>query len=635
MPLPALAAGAMLILIAGLVYVAAPCQQPQADPTPPQNDQTSQPATKPNENPAQKPTDPAVDARAVEACYLTRRNGVPFMAQKTFKPVELDVRSLPGLEEVAEGLRKRGRKLPYSVWLQEQENEMRVNNLGVEVRLVQSLRAFVSPDDGHILAFDLAVSNGGTPQRLIGHLTKDGVSVDTYTGGKLTEASKEISFTSQTHILPLGMEFVHSVMSLQKRKVMEGRFFLPQTMNFAFVVAKADVTEMIAVRGVNHQCMRYDVAVSSNQALEGSVAKQQMWFDLQSGRMVRRVGQDTGLADNEQEITEQVEPRELESLQTLVIRPPPATPTRPFPYPLDKTLTYRMNGSDGKFLGRIAVKFSKEPAGASWPAGYIAESHTDLDTRSSKRRETAFTRFDENFVPIQYRLRGEETVETRAYFDYTGTFKDGGLKLTLNRHVDGARTVDTPPVPAPKETVLDYMRLISIEDEAPTDERVRKSRTQSELYERVLSQGTYVIDFHRVEHLAGLLLHLPACPTPKDPKAPIATLYTKLPLYHVRQNQAGVLLFSEYPEVLPPPPEDEKPDEAVPLVPCTVVNVGSPMLPCKVLVDPNGRLMQWTSYYGTGEVIYTLEDPQMKLREDRERIRKGQEGPTLLRPPWE
>jgi hypothetical protein len=38
--------------------------------------------------------------------------------------------------------------------------------------------------------------------------------------------------------------------------------------------------------------------------------------------------------------------------------------------------------------------------------------------------------------------------------------------------------------------------------------------------------------------------------------------------------------------------------------------------------------------YGAHEIVFTLDDPIMQRREEKIRVLRGQEGPTLIRPPW-
>src|SRR5205085_10078084 len=113
--------------------------------------------------------------------------------------------------------------------------------------------------------------------------------------------------------------------------------------------------------------------------------------------------------------------------------------------------------------------------------------------------------------------------------------------------------------------------------------------------------------------------------------------FQKAALYLVRQNRCGVLLFEIRNEVKPKLTERQKrclADEDLKEPPLFVASATAAMMPCRMLLTPDGRILELAMKYGSGDVSYTLDDPIMRRRAERARIQKLQEGPKLVRPPW-
>ena len=109
----------------------------------------------------------------------------------------------------------------------------------------------------------------------------------------------------------------------------------------------------------------------------------------------------------------------------------------------------------------------------------------------------------------------------------------------------------------------------------------------------------------------------------------------------MRQNLTGIPQFAIQPEYRAPKQTtseldpDLKSAETLPDdPPLFVAGTSHSMMPCTMLLDAAGRLMQLNMKYGAHEIVFTLEDPVMQHREEKLRELRGQEGPVLIRPPW-
>ncbi|MCY3018637.1 MAG: hypothetical protein NTW87_06355, partial [Planctomycetota bacterium] len=164
---------------------------------------------------------------------------------------------------------------------------------------------------------------------------------------------------------------------------------------------------------------------------------------------------------------------------------------------------------------------------------------------------------------------------------------------------------------------------------------------------RALSPGTQLFDFNRVEHLATLVYRFPLPPPgpvtapgekgekKQETKPPIA--YQKAALFAVRQNLCGVVLFEIKPEAQPGLTERQRRRQGATAgddPQLYVVTANNPMLPCRMLLTPDGRLLELALKHGSREVVYTLDDPIMRRRAERAKHKKLDDGPQLIRPPW-
>ena len=169
------------------------------------------------------------------------------------------------------------------------------------------------------------------------------------------------------------------------------------------------------------------------------------------------------------------------------------------------------------------------------------------------------------------------------------------------------------------------LRRISLPgEEEPVSEPA--NRVQNERFTRPLSRGTFVHDYHRIEHLAVALYRLPF-PEPQTAKGPPTVARQRVALYAVRHNKSALAPFAVSIEPKPKDSEKESPDFYIAMT-------NSRLAPGRVLLDDKGRIIQWVTRYGTKEVVYTLDDPVMRKREKRAQFSPTQDGPMLLRPPW-
>src|SRR5206468_2916238 len=118
---------------------------------------------------------------------------------------------------------------------------------------------------------------------------------------------------------------------------------------------------------------------------------------------------------------------------------------------------------------------------------------------------------------------------------------------------------------------------------------------------------------------------------------PVKLDYEKAAMYLVRQNRCGVLLFEMRPEPKPKLTERQEKrllDAELNEPPLYVASASAAMMPCRMLLRPDGVILELSMKYGSGDVTYTLDDPIMRHREEAEKKKKLQEGPRLIRPPW-
>ncbi|MBE7463155.1 MAG: hypothetical protein HS116_06605 [Planctomycetes bacterium] len=634
------------LLAAGLYALSSPATPP-ADPEP---EPAELPYPKPA-NPLPKQYTPEELARdggpspRIIASFLTRRGPTPFQSLLRYDKVPVPIQQMPGWREVVAYLQIHGQEPPPVVFRVDQITESVVNNLGERAHSVISSKSFLHPSDPRTLAYDITITSGGIPQRMVGHLFKRGVMVEVYRGEQLADRN-EIALPTKMSILPVEIEFIHlwQPATVKPGDTARWSFFVPEVSGFVLLEAVFKGLEQISHGGQTHQCARYDVKTASTKSREGVFSRQRMWFDMASGIMLRRMDFEEGV-DEETEglVTERVEPEELESLQALEIRAP-ELPQAPLPYELGKEYFWRVDAR-GQRLGRVHATFHAQEADKWGPAGLRAEAEVRVETGGSLRREKALTRYDEHGFPVFYKAQGEEAVESQADYVVEALFGEGRVRTHLFRHLHGAaagssamhpETVHpngTPLSPASAEHDACWLRPVPLSDDEEEKQEEQQERMQDQDVERPIDSGVFVFDHHRIEQLALLASRLPRPPAPKAGEAG-EIKYQKVALYTVRRHQAGVLQFAIQAE--PPLPDPEsgeilaEPDGPTLYLASSV----STLLPCTMLLGPDGRLLQLISRYGTGEVIYTLDDPIMRAREARAREQRGQEGPQLIRPPW-
>jgi hypothetical protein len=151
---------------------------------------------------------------------------------------------------------------------------------------------------------------------------------------------------------------------------------------------------------------------------------------------------------------------------------------------------------------------------------------------------------------------------------------------------------------------------------------------------RPLTPGTYLFDFNRLEHLQALVYKFVLPKLPAKDEVP-ETVYQKAALFFVRQNRGGVLMF----EITPEPKLQAKgrkhtaaDDDGEGQL--FIVSVANAMMPCSMLLSPDGRILELCMKYGSGEITYTLDDPIMRRRAERAQRETLKKGPMLLRPNW-
>jgi len=583
--------------------------------------------------------EPPLDPKRIAACYLTHKGGAPFQAQVRFLPQIAPVEAMPGFEDVEDALRREGQPLPPTVQVMDQYSETRADVLGVKTRTLVSYRTYLNALDGRILAYDLGITSGGVPTRYVGFLSRKGVTVETYRGMVRVD-QREVDGPRGTLIMPQELEFMHYVFVRKpdRKDPLLASFFVPELMNFVTLAARPMGRESLPFRGVNRECAKYEVRVSAGQAREGASSLQMLWFDVRDNTLLQRIDYQDGVPHAEYPHSERVDFSALEGLQHLAIRPPADMPApRALPFELDREQRFTVRARD-KVIGRVRLKFSKHPADRSGPVGYLSDATVELSTESGMRRELAQTRYDTALVPFAYFAQGEEAGDALAAYKLEATYRDGKFTLRQQRDVRGSEGAE--PQALQVHGALDPVWGMPLEridlDSEPA--AIFQPRAQDVTSSRLLSAGTFLYDFNRVEHLIALASRLPLTETPAGKKPEdVAPVFQRAALFSIRRNQGAVALIGVRPEPRPERPQDDPEllgdleEEGPPLC---VATARSAALNCTLLLAPDGRLMQFTENYGTNEVTYTLDDPIMRRREANEKKLRGQQGPTLLRPPW-
>jgi hypothetical protein len=109
--------------------------------------------------------------RRVHTIFTTRKRDVLYQALVRYEPVNVNADDVPGLSEIAQAYGKQGRDLPQMFRRIDQETEMTTDNLGEPLRFVSGIKLYLNPaDGGKVVAYDMAQTTGGQPQRMVGNI---------------------------------------------------------------------------------------------------------------------------------------------------------------------------------------------------------------------------------------------------------------------------------------------------------------------------------------------------------------------------------------------------------------------------------------------------------------------------------
>ena len=578
----------------------------------------------------------------IQAVLTTRRRDATYQALVRYDPATVLSVEVPGLQDIDQALAMEGKRLPSEIRRIDQETEMFVDNLGQPLHSIMTYSAFVNVD-GKVVAYELAQSSGGTPERMVGHLTRKGVVVDIFRGNQHVDTN-EVTFPNGKTFIPVEMELIpqwfqtHPEQAERKEPVLFS-LFMPEVMGFILLKAKPVEEQVIPIADANYECSRFEVWTRSLQASEGQQAHQVMWFDKRTGVLRRIEDIDPTLKPGEGPITERTDVKGLARLSQST-EPVAQLKPHPFPYPLNRPMQYFVNIKDQE-IGRIRLKF--EPAKTGGDAGFTGTAVVDIGAAGMKRHETSTTQFNANWEVIGYSANGQESGESAT--DYTVDASLRGEKLSVTQH---RRTV--PPKSAVSAatrnsaddeidktlwpTGKDPLTRIPVSDEdvKSADEPDLKPTTMDQHIDRPLTKGSFVYDHNRLEQLAAMACRLPL-PEIKAGESPL--LYQKAAMYFVRQNRAGILLFEIGPEPKPALTERQKARQTDSDEPqLFVASASSAMMPCRLLLAPDGKILELSLKLGPNEVTYTLDDPIMRRRAERAKREKLKLGPRLLRPDW-
>ncbi|HEY3324664.1 MAG TPA: hypothetical protein VGP72_29705 [Planctomycetota bacterium] len=614
--------------------------------------------------------------RTIHTVLTTRKGGTVYQAFVRYQPQNVPLAEVPGLSDLSSIM-----QLPPFITRVDQETEMLIDNLGQVGRSVISSHLYLHPYTAHVIAYDLASTSGGQAQRFVGHLTRSGITVEVFRGGESIDRH-ELPFSSRDTFIPVEYEFIHQWFlnnpeALKAQRPVNFSIFIPEVMCFLLLTATPKGEEVVPIGSATYDCARYEVITTSTQSAETLQGRQTMWFDKRKGVMMKREDFEASLKPGDAPVTERGGIENLAQMQELLVRAP-TLPPKPLPYPLDQNITYTVQvptkpdaasktsasppkETGGAEFGRVRLHFSRCSANAAaGGATYEAVASVNLESQSSGRHETATTRFDANWMPIWYEASGDEFGEgdAKATYALAARVRSKQIEVSLKREVDQQQNSDTAPeTQNPKsknQNPEDPLVRVPISDEELKAQQTTRSapRLTAQTIARPLSEGTFLYDFNRVEQLAVLAARLPLPPAGTEAGATGSPLpregeglgvrgpqasYQKAALYCVRQNRCGIIMFEIKPEPRPALSERQKlrlttRDRQEPQL--YVASVASALLPCRMLLTPDGRMLELTLKYGNQEVVYTLDDPIMRYRAERARRQKLQEGPQLIRAPW-
>jgi hypothetical protein len=589
--------------------------------------------------------------REVQTVLTTRRRDATYQALVRYRPQMMQSSEIPGVQEVRQALAAEGKTLPSQIRRVDQETEMFMDNLGQPLHSIMSYMAYVNID-GRVVAYDLAQSSGGVAERLVGHLTRKGAIIDIYRGGQRIDTN-EVTFPNMKTFIPVEMELIpqwyqtHNEMLERKEPVLFS-LFMPEVMGFILLKAKPLDDQVIPIADATWNCARYEVWTSSMQSNEGQKAHQIMWFDKQpdSGLLMRVEDIDPSLKPGEGPVTERRGVEELAHLRQS-FEVVPELPKHDFPYPLGQTLLYTVHNGDQE-IGHVHIKFDPVTAEPEPEAAIKATAVVDIGASGNRRHEGATTIFNKNFEALRYTAVGQESNELTTDYSVEAKIAAGQLAMSLTRHTPPPvvlkKTEAAPNPNAPKDQFAelwpsgsDPLHRVPINDEdakSEEDATAAPKDTRQQIT-RPLTKGTFLFDHNRLEQLAALAYRLPL-PDLQNKDAP-RTLYQKAGLCFVRQNRAGIVLFEITPEPKPVLTDRQKQREALETgnePQLFVANVSSAMMPCSMLLAPDGRILELTLKLGAKEITYTLDDPIMRRRAERAKREKMKQGPRLLRPEW-
>ena len=622
--------------------------------------------------------------RKIHTIFTTRKKEVTYQALIRYEPRTVNWDEAPGRADLMQLFARQGKDLPPVLRLIEQETEMLSQNLGEPLRFVTSIKYYLNPIDGRVLGYDMAQTTGAQSQRMVGHLTKSGLAIDVYRGGQLADR-QDISFVRDTFI-PVEYEFMHqwfqqpaNAVAAMRREPIKFSIFVPEAMMQVLLVIKPLEDERISVADATYWCSKYEVLTVSTQSSEGLFARQEMWFDKESGRIMRRQDFDASLDQADAPVTER-EPYqridELKRLGELVIKPP-VVPYKPADFLLDQDMDYSVTASDkSKALGRLKLRFSRlgenkqppfVPQDQVMPAEcvYFSTGTVNMDTGGTLRDEVAVTLYDAKWNALAYETRGQEKAGAKRNYRIAALIGGGKLKYFSHRetipelkfaalHTAALIGFDlgTRAAASSESEWRDPLRRVPVSDDEVTAQQEEKApRLADQSWSRAFPDGTFISDFNRLEHLAVLACRFPLPPPPEKPPVVVASegpvaapilpalkvAFQKAALYLIRQNRCAVLLFEIGNEHKPKLTErqikrlsDEEKNEP----PLFIASASAAMMPCRVLLDAQGRILELTMKYAGGDVNYTLDDPIMRRRAERARMQRIQEGPRLVRPPW-
>jgi hypothetical protein len=609
--------------------------------------------------------------RTIHTIFTTRKKAVLYQALVRYEPVKVSLLEVPAYGEVQKVLARQGKDLPQTIMRIDQETEMSTDNLGEPLRFVTGYKMYLNPLDGRVIAYDMAQTTGGQPQRMVGHVTRNGMAIEVYRGGQLAD-KQEVTFVRDTFI-PVEYDFIHQWFELPahrdsklSKEQVKFSIFVPEAMAQVLLVIRPLEDEVIPIGAANYNCARYEVLTVSTQSAEGLFARQDMWFDKSTGLMMKRQDFDATLDPGDAPVTEREPYHRIEQFGRLSALPvdPPTVPFKSLDTFLDHDFDYSVKARDHD-IGHVRVRFSRFEPGKSEPSfrpvaspasmAFFAEAQVRVDTGGSLRDEKAVTLYDGQWRVLNYETRGEESAGTKL--TYKVSARIGAEKIHVSAHRDSipelkfsmlhsgaVAGVDlgSHALSLLKEAAWhDPLKRVPLSDEeAREKENAEAPRLMDQSWTRALPAGTFVSDYNRVEHLALLACRLPLPPPPttdKEGREVVQAGFQKAALYLVRQNRCGVLLFETRPEYKPKLTERQKrrlSPEDLNEPPLYTTSVSAAMMPCKMLLAPDGRILQLDMKYGAGDVTYTLDDPIMRRRAERARAQKLQEGPRIVRPPW-